>query len=203
MQRCWRTLLRKMKRLNHSQAAKSEVWVCAPWIIHVQARLQLYYHPVHVCAAGLCVWSRQFVYMCICDQKTAVWGFTASKSPISVSTVRSSSITAKKGAHYTRRFVQGKKFRSILLMGWEKGSVKLYYSKPCLVYSYTMLANTERQHATAVQTSLQVVCSWVCSLHQQTRSTCTNTSEAHLSLHSSQFKKHMHFNSSQFKKHMH
>ena len=47
------------------------------------------------------------------------------------------------------------KFGSILFTGQEKGSGKLYYSKPHLVYmhcSYAMLTNAERQHATAVQT---------------------------------------------------
>ena len=43
----------------------------------------------------------------VCGQKMAVWGFTASKSPVSV-IVRSSSITAKKRVHYARRFVQVK-----------------------------------------------------------------------------------------------
>ena len=39
------------------------------------------------------------------------------------------------------------KVEAILLMRWEKGFEKLYYSKPCLVYmqcSYAMLTNAER-----------------------------------------------------------
>ena len=47
-------------------------------------------------------------------------------------------------------------------MGWEKGSGKLYYSKPRLVYVlcyamlvYTMLVNTECQHATAPTAAVQ------------------------------------------------
>ena len=47
-------------------------------------------------------------------------------------------------------------------MGLEKGSGKLYYAKPRLVYmqcSYAMLANAERQQATAVQTTVHTTIS--------------------------------------------
>ena len=43
------------------------------------------------------------------------------------STARSSNLTTKKGAYYTRRFIQGKKFVGILLTGWEKGSRKIVF----------------------------------------------------------------------------
>ena len=47
---------------------------------------------MHVCAAGLCVWSRWFVYVCMyvyvwgiyVDKKQAVWGLTTGKSPVCV-----------------------------------------------------------------------------------------------------------------------
>ena len=41
------------------------------------------------------------------------------------STAHSSSLTAKKEAYYARWFVQGKKFRGILLLEREKGSWKI------------------------------------------------------------------------------
>ena len=59
------------------------------------------------------------------------------------------------GAYYARQFIQGKKFGTILLTGREKGSGKLHYGKPHLVYmqySHAMLMNAECQHATAMQT---------------------------------------------------
>ena len=62
-------------------------------------------------------------------------------------------------------------FESILLIGREKGSGKLYYRKPHLVYmqcSYAMLINAERQHDTAVQTyniATGTVCTDSTSVH--------------------------------------
>ena len=107
---------------------------------------------------GLCMFLRHFVPVCLYGQNWLfAWGLTAWKSPVSLiyCTVHLSSITAKKGAHYTRWFVQEKKFGSILLTEWKNGSGKLYYSNPCLIYmqcSYAILANAECQHVTAVQT---------------------------------------------------
>ena len=46
-----------------------------------------HYYPVHIRTAGLCIWSRRFVYvcMCICDQKTAcLRSYTTWKSSIGV-----------------------------------------------------------------------------------------------------------------------
>ena len=43
----------------------------------------------------------------------------------------------------------------IIIAGWVKGSGKLYYNKPHLIYMqcrFAMLTSAERQHATAVQT---------------------------------------------------
>ena len=60
-------------------------------------------YPVHVCAAGLCIWSRWFVYMCMCGKKN--WLFEVlplGKLPLVQSTACSSSFTAKKGAYYAR-----------------------------------------------------------------------------------------------------
>ena len=110
----------------------------------------------------MCVYAQQgyafgHVSLCFCiyvTQKLAVWGLTAWKSPVSV--IYCSLVDAKKGAYYTRWFVQGKTF---LLTGWEKGSWKLYYGQLHLIYmqnaaSYAMLFvfRTACQHATAVQT---------------------------------------------------
>ena len=48
----------------------------------------LCYYPVRECTAGLCIWSRRFVYMCICvyicGQKTGCWGLTTWKSLVDV-----------------------------------------------------------------------------------------------------------------------
>ena len=42
-------------------------------------------YPVRVCAAGLCVWSRRFVYVCMyVNKKRAVWTLTTRKSFVSV-----------------------------------------------------------------------------------------------------------------------
>ena len=72
---------------------------------------------MRVCAAGLCVWLRWFVYVCMyvyVDKKWAVWSLTTGKSPVSV---------------------QGDLFlERNLLTGRKKGPGKLYYGKPCLVY---------------------------------------------------------------------
>ena len=58
---------------------------------------------------------------------------------------------AKKGAYYARRFALGKKFGAILLTGRKKGSGKLYYGKPRLVYLHACLQNANTQLCT-VQT---------------------------------------------------
>ena len=72
---------------------------------------------------------------------------------------------AKKGAYYARRFVLGKKFGTILLMGQEKDSGKLYYGKPCLVYMLCSFANAERQHTTTYDCSadLNITTGTVCT----------------------------------------
>ena len=131
------------------------------------------YYPVRVCAAGLCVWSRQFVYvyMYVCiyvNKKWAVWGLTTGKSPASVIYCSLVEFNGQKGAYYARWFVLGKKFGFFLLTGRKKGPGNLYYGKPCLVYmqcSYALLTNVECQHTTAaVQTYNITRCSlyWQC-----------------------------------------
>ena len=68
------------------------------------------------------------------DKKQTVYGLTTWKSPVSVIYCLLVEFNSQKGAYYASRFVQGKKFGTILLMGWEKGSGKLHYGKPRLVY---------------------------------------------------------------------
>ena len=73
---------------------------------------------------------------------------------------------AKKGAYYAMRFILGKKFGTILLTGLKKGSGKLYYGKPRLVYmhcSYAMLMNAERQHTTAAVQTYNIATGTVCT----------------------------------------
>ena len=88
-------------------------------------RLQLLLPCARMHTAGLCVWSRQFVcvcmYVCICGQINRLFGVLPPENlPLVQSTARSSSLTTKKGAYYARRFVLGKKFGTILLTGWKK-----------------------------------------------------------------------------------
>ena len=82
---------------------------------------------------GLCM----YVCMHACKyvaNKLPVWDVTAWKSlgSVTYSTAHLSSLTAKKCAYYVRQFVLGKKFRNILLTGWEeaKGSEIVHYGKP-------------------------------------------------------------------------
>ena len=67
----------------------------------------LNYTSVHVCAAGLCVWSHQFVYIYV-YMWPKNWLFEFEVLPLKnlslhgVSTACSSSLTTKKGAYYAR-----------------------------------------------------------------------------------------------------
>ena len=73
---------------------------------------------------------------------------------------------AKKEAYYARWFILGKKFGTILLIGQEKGSEKLYYGKPHLVYMqciYAMLTNAECQHTTAAVQTYNITTDAVCT----------------------------------------
>ena len=75
-----------------------------------------------VCAAGLCVRLRRFVYNEYMWPKNGLFEVLPLENRLLVQyTARSSSLTANKGDYFTRQFVQGKKFGGILLMGWEKG----------------------------------------------------------------------------------
>ena len=115
---------------------------CKLWISTIL--LSSCYNPVRVCTAGLCVWSRQFVYVCIvcmyvcmyvciCGQKRDVWDFTIGKSPVSVIYCSLVEFNGQKSGLLCQVIHSGKKFGTILLMGWENGSGKLYYGKPHLV----------------------------------------------------------------------
>ena len=109
----------------------------------------------YICAAVLCVWSHRFVYVCMCvrmymwTKKRAVWGLTTGKSPVSTIYCSLVEFNGQKGTYYARRFILGKKFGTILLMGCKKGPGKLYYGKPRLAYmqfSYMYaMPNAERQ----------------------------------------------------------
>ena len=103
-------------------------------------------YPVCVCTAGLCVWSCRFVYIykyirkptrrvcvcvCVCPKNWLFEVLSPENLLLVQFTGRSLSLTAKKGAYYTRSFIQGKKFRGILLKGQEKVSGKLYYGTVC------------------------------------------------------------------------
>ena len=111
-------------------------------------------YPVCVCAAGLCVWLRRFVFAYIYANKNGLFGVLPLKNlPLVQFTACLLNLMEK--TYSTRRFVLGKKFGTILLTGWKKGSGKLYYGKSRLVYiqcSYAVLTNAEHQHTTAVQT---------------------------------------------------
>ena len=87
----------------------------------------------------------------MCGQNPAVCGLTAWISVIYCSHVEFN----HQIRDYARRFIQEKKFGTILLTGREKGSGKLYYGRPHLVYmqcSYAMLMNAEHKHVTALLT---------------------------------------------------
>ena len=67
--------------------------------------------------------------------------------------VRCSTLNGQKRGLLYQTICSGKKFGTILLMRWKKGSGKLYYSKPRLVYLLcNALKNAEHQHTTTVQT---------------------------------------------------
>ena len=80
----------------------------------------------HLCCVfgrvGLCC---MFVYVCIyVDKKMGCLGSYYSVGVIYCLLIE---FMAKRGAYYTRQFVQGKKFGTILLTGREKGSEKLLW----------------------------------------------------------------------------
>ena len=102
------------------------------------------FYPVRICAAGLCIWLHRFVYVyvCvyifgyICGPKTGFWGLNTGKSPASViycSLVvfndQKKGLTTPGDSFWERNMEP-----TILLTGRKKGSGKLYYSKPHLVY---------------------------------------------------------------------
>ena len=76
------------------------------------------------------------MYICgYADKKLAVWGHTTGNFPVSVIYCSFVEFNGQKGAYYARRFVLGEKFGTILLARRrKKGSRKLYYGKPYLVY---------------------------------------------------------------------
>ena len=120
-------------------------------------------YPVRICAAGLCVWSHRFVCVCMYmwTKKRAVWGLTTRKSPVSVIYCSLVKFNGQKRGLLCQAIRSGKGIWNHSINGMEKGSGKLYYGKPRLVYMHCSYANAERQHATvAVQTrptiSLQV-----------------------------------------------
>ena len=124
---------------------------------YIQTNNSICIHRIQIC-------SGYYICVHVCGQNPAVCGLTAWKSPVSV-------IYCLHGKFnrwirgYARWFIQGKKFRSILLIGREKAFGKLYYGKPHLVYmqcSYAILMNTEHQHDTAAQT-YNIATSTVCT----------------------------------------
>ena len=83
-----------------------------------------------------------------------MWLVELENFPLVQSTAHLPSLTTKKSSLH-QAIHSDKKIETILLTEWEKGSGKLYYGKPHLVYmqcSYAMLTNAEHQHATTVQT---------------------------------------------------
>ena len=126
-----------------------------PFLHYYSFLLEVFFYPVRVCAAGLCVWLCRFVYVCmyICGQKTGCLGsyHLSRKFPVSATYLYCLGLTAKKGTYYV--IYCEKKIGTIT--GWKKGLEKLYFGKPCLIYmqfNNAMLTNAERQHTTAVQT---------------------------------------------------
>ena len=80
---------------------------------------------------GYAFWSRWFVYIYMYVYMWPKnWLFEVlplENLSLVQSTARSSSLTAKNGAYYARRFVQGNKFKGILLTGREKGFRKIVF----------------------------------------------------------------------------
>ena len=75
-----------------------------------------------ICDMPVCVCT---VY--VCGQKKRLFGVLPLEKFSKLMYCLLVEYNCQKGAHYTRQFVQGKKFRSILLAGQEKGSGKLYH----------------------------------------------------------------------------
>ena len=93
------------------------------------------YYPVRVCAAGLCVWLRRFVYVCICvyicicvcicGQKTGCWGLTTGKSPVSVIYCLLVEFNGQKRGLLYQAIRSGKDIWKHSINGTEKGSWKI------------------------------------------------------------------------------
>ena len=105
----------------------------------------MHFYPVcvFVSAAGLCVWS-VCVYMYVCiyvcmyayicmyvifgQQKWAVWGLTAEKSPVSVNYCLLIEFNSQERDLLRQAIRSGKEISNhFLLTGQKKGSGKLYY----------------------------------------------------------------------------
>ena len=76
----------------------------------------------------ICTYQPMLAWLVICGQKLTVWGLTVWKSSVGV--IYCLLVLFNCWNYYTGLFVQRKKFGSILLMGQERVSGKLYYSKP-------------------------------------------------------------------------
>ena len=91
-----------------------------------------------ICIHHIQMCSGHYICVHVCGQNPAVCGLTAWKSPVSVIYCLHAEFNCLIRG-YSRPFIQGKKFRSILLIGREKGSRKLYYHKPHLVYTHAAM----------------------------------------------------------------
>ena len=80
---------------------------------------------------GLCMNIHVGIYV---DKKRTAWGHTTGKSLVSVIYCLLFEFNSQERGSLRQEIHFGKKFGSILLTGREKGSGKLYYGKPCLVY---------------------------------------------------------------------
>ena len=84
------------------------------------------------------------VCVCVFGPKLAVWDFTTWESPVSVIDCSPIAFNYQKRSllHQAIEFIQEKKFGSIVLTGWEKGSWKLYYGSCSRGASCTVLSRS-------------------------------------------------------------